>query len=108
MDCVLQVKLFGEGCEIVGVSVHVIAIPRLGGTAVSSPIVGDDAIAMLAEEQHLSIPVVRGERPAVTEHYRLSLSPVLVVNLRTVFGSNGGHNRLLLVICFTTATARAK
>src|ERR1700674_4923528 len=91
MDYVLQVKLFGEGCEIVGVGVHVIAIPGLGGTAVTSPVVRDDSIALLAEEQHLSVPVVRGERPAVTEHYGLALSPVLVVNVRAVFCRESRH-----------------
>src|SRR6266851_3052749 len=108
VDCVLQVKLFGKHREIVGVGVHVIAVPGLCGTAVPSPIVRDDPITTLAEEQHLSVPVVCGERPAVTEHDGLALSPVLVVNLRTVFGGNGGHNGLLLVICFTTATCTGK
>src|SRR6202023_1040885 len=91
MDCVLQVKLFGEGCEIVGVGVHVITIPRLGGTAVPSPVMRDDSIALLAEEQHLSVPVVGGERPTVTEHDGLALSPVLVVNGCSVFRCNGWH-----------------
>src|SRR5216684_1674457 len=104
VDCVLQVKLFGKHREIVGVGVHVIAVPGLCGTAVPSPIVRDDPITTLAEEQHLSVPVVCGERPAVTEHDGLALSPVLVVNLRTVFGGNGGHNGLLLVIFFYTGS----
>jgi hypothetical protein len=35
MNRVYQVKLFSEGCEIVGISVHIVAVPRLGGAAVS-------------------------------------------------------------------------
>src|SRR6266404_5848049 len=54
-------------------------------------IVRDHAVAFLTEEQHLSIPVVRRQRPAVAENYRLSLTPVLVINLRAVFGSNCRH-----------------
>jgi len=65
MDCVLQAELFSQSREIVGVSVHLVAIPRLGGTAVPSPVMSDDSIALLAEKQHLSVPVVGGERPAV-------------------------------------------
>jgi len=33
--------------------IHVVAISGLRGTAMSAPIVGYDAIAMLQEEQHL-------------------------------------------------------
>src|SRR3989442_2219692 len=95
VDSVLQVKLSSEGCEIVGVGVHVVAIPRLGGTTVPSPVMRDDSIALLAEEQHLSVPIVRSERPAVTEHYGLALSPVLVVNLCAVFCCDSRHTDLL-------------
>src|SRR5664279_5712752 len=91
MDCVLEVEFFGKSCEVVGVSIHLVAIPGLGGTAVPSPVSRDDSIATLAEEQHLPVPVVRRERPTVTEHYGLARSPVLVINLRTVFRANGWH-----------------
>ena len=37
-----------------------------------SPVVRDNAIAVLAEEQHLGVPVIRTERPTVAEDYRLS------------------------------------
>src|SRR5216683_247662 len=97
MDCVLQVKFFRESREIVGVGVHVVTVPRLGGTAVPSPIMRDDSIALLAEEQHLSVPVIRGERPAVTEHYGLALAPVLVVNLCAVFCRDRRHIGFSLV-----------
>src|SRR5258706_12574223 len=96
MDRVLQVKFFSEGCKIVGIGVHIVAVPCLGGTAVSSPVMRDDSIATLAEEQHLSIPVVRGKRPAVTENYGLALSPVLVENLRSVSCLNRCHKIALL------------
>src|ERR1022692_1419475 len=92
MDGVFQVELFREGCEIVGVGVHVVTIPGLSGTTVPSPVVRDHSIATLAEEQHLSVPVVRGERPPVTEHDGLPLSPVLVENRRAIFCGDMGHN----------------
>src|SRR5882672_2517015 len=91
VDGLLQVKLFGEGGKIVGVGVHLVPIPRLCGTAVSSPVMGNDSIAMQAEEQHLGVPVVGAERPAVTEDDGLALAPVLVVNLRAVFRRDRVH-----------------
>src|SRR5271170_760152 len=91
MDCVLQVKFLSEGQEIVGVCVHLVAVPRLRRTAVPSPVMRDDPKALLAEEQHLSVPIVSGKRPSVTEHYRLAFTPVLVVNLRTIFCDNRRH-----------------
>src|ERR1700686_2534157 len=97
MDRVLQVKLFCEDREIVSISVHIVTIPRLGGTAVTSPVMRDDSITLLAEEQHLSVPVVRGERPAVTENYGLALSPILVVNVRAVFCRERRHKLFSLV-----------
>jgi hypothetical protein len=57
----------------------------------ASPVMRDHTIAVLAEKQHLSIPVVRRERPTVTEHYGLACSPVLVENLGTVFHRDCGH-----------------
>src|SRR6267143_5147345 len=88
VDCILQVQLFGEGCEIIGVSIHLVTIPRLRGTTVAPAVVRNDSIATIAEEQHLRVPVVRSERPALTEYYRLSRSPVLVENLCTIFCRN--------------------
>src|ERR1700733_14657362 len=91
VDCVLEVEIFGEGREIVRVGIHVVAVPGLGGTAVASPVGRYDSITPLAEKHHLGVPVVRGERPAVAEHDGLACSPVLVENLRTIFGGNCGH-----------------
>jgi len=50
------------------------------------PVVRDDAIALLAKEQHLSVLIVRCQRPTVRENNRLPFPPILVVNLRAVFG----------------------
>src|SRR5579862_9023153 len=77
--------------QVVGVMVHIVAVGGLGGTTVAAAIMGDYPIAAIQKEQHLVIPVVRAERPTMAENYRLSLTPVLVVNLYTVFGRDGGH-----------------
>src|SRR5271168_1359823 len=91
MDCIFQVELFSQHCKIVGVGVHIVAIPRLLGTAVPSPVGSDNSIAALAEKQHLSVPVVRGERPAMAEYDGLSRAPVFVVNLCTIFRRDRRH-----------------
>ena len=58
------------------------------------PVVRDHAIAALPEEQHLPVPVVRGQRPTVREHDWLSRAPVLVVNLCSVFRRDSRHKTL--------------
>src|SRR5882757_10416067 len=98
MDSVLQVELFSQGREIVGVGVHLITIPRLCGTTMTSAVERDDAKAVLAEEQHLCVPVVCGERPAMTENHWLSRAPVLVVDLCSVFGGYRRHDTLSFVL----------
>src|SRR5271165_591663 len=96
---VLQVKLLGEGGEIVGIGVHVVAIPGLGGTAMPATVSCNHSIALLSEEHHLRVPIVCGQRPSVTEHDGLARSPVLVVNLRSVFCGNRRHSPFSLRCC---------
>jgi hypothetical protein len=51
----------------------------------------DHTIAMLDEEQHLGVPVVGAERPAMVEDNRLAVPPVLVENLDAVLGRDCTH-----------------
>src|SRR5712692_2824882 len=55
------------------------------------PVVGYDAIAVVEEEQHLRVPIIGRERPAVAKHDGLTFAPVLVVDLRPVFRRNRRH-----------------
>jgi hypothetical protein len=91
VDRVREVELLGQLHQVVGVGVHVIAGPGLTGAAVAAAVVRDAAESPRREEEHLRIPVVRAERPAVTEDHRLSAAPVLVIDLRPVFGGDGAH-----------------
>ena len=52
----------------------------------TAPFVGDDAIAVVEEEQHLSVPIIGRQRPAMAEDYGLSASPILLINLGAFFG----------------------
>ena len=92
MDGVLQVEMRGQCCEVVGIVVHIMAIAGLARSAVAAAVMGYDAIAATEEEQHLIVPVVGRQRPTVTEHDGLTFAPVLVINLRAVFGCDHGHD----------------
>ena len=54
--CFMQVEELDEGGKVVGVGVHVITVPGLGGTAMAAAIMGDDAVTTLAEKEHLRVP----------------------------------------------------
>ncbi len=54
----------------------------------AAPVMGYDAIAVLEEEQHLRVPIIGRQRPAVAEHDGLTFAPVLVEDLNAVFGGD--------------------
>ncbi len=85
--------MFDDGGKIVRVAIHVVARGGLTGSTVTPPVVGDDAKALLHEKQHLRIPRIGVERPSVREGDDGAAAPVLVVNRRAVFGSDGVHSR---------------
>ena len=91
MDRVLQVELLDELSQVVRVGVHVVSLPRLARPAVAASVVGDAAIPLRRQKEHLVLEGVARERPAVAEDDRLSGAPVLVIDLRAVFGGNGAH-----------------
>ena len=99
VDGVVQVEVFDDRGEVVGVVVHVVAVGGLRGAAVAAPVVGDDPVAVLQEEQHLVVPVVGRQRPAMAEHDRLTLTPVLVEDLGAVVRGDGGHLNLSCSSC---------
>ena len=67
MNGVVKIEMAGHGGQVVGVVIHVVAVAGLAGAAVAAAVMGDDAIAVLEEEQHLRVPVIGGQRPAVVE-----------------------------------------
>ena len=91
MHRVLEIEMCGQRREVVGVVIHVVAVAGLGGAAMAAPVVGDDAIAVLEEEQHLRVPIIGRQRPAVAEHDGLTLAPVLVEDLDAVLGGDRAH-----------------
>jgi hypothetical protein len=57
----------------------------------AAPIVSYDAIAVFEEEQHLRVPIIGRQWPAMAEDDRLSFAPVFVVdvNVSTILFSSG-------------------
>src|SRR5262245_98705 len=78
---ILQVEMICDGLQIVGIMVHVVAAAGLSRATMSAPISRNDAIAFAEEKEHLRVPIIRAEWPAVTEHNRLPAAPVLVIDV---------------------------
>ena len=57
----------------------------------AAAVVGDAPVAVRRQEEHLRLPGVGGQRPAVAEDDGLSAAPVLVVDLRAVLGLDRVH-----------------
>src|SRR6476646_6533116 len=95
VNCVLQVEMRCQRRQIIGIVIHVVTVAHLCGSTMTSAVMSYDAIAVLEEKQHLRIPVIGRQRPAMTEHDGLTFAPVLVKDLDAVFGRNRSHRYLL-------------
>ncbi|MNS96768.1 hypothetical protein D3C72_1310830 [compost metagenome] len=93
-DGVPQVEGFDHRGEIVGIVIHVIALPRLAGAAMATAIMRHGAETRAGHEQHLRLPAIGTQRPAMTEHHGPTRSPILVVELRAVAGGDVAAVRL--------------
>ena len=51
MDGAFQVEVFGQSRQVVGIVVHIVAVGSLGRATMATAIMGDNAIAMMQEEQ---------------------------------------------------------
>ncbi len=81
--------------EVVGIGVDIVAVPRLARAAMAAPVMGDAAIAVRGEEEHLVLEGVGAERPAMAEDDRLSRAPILVIDLGAVLGRDRAHDASL-------------
>src|SRR4029077_12844538 len=68
----------------------VVSAAGLSRATMPTPITCNDTIAFAEKKKHLRVPIIRRERPAVTEHNRLSAAPVFIIDLDvlSVFFSN--------------------
>src|SRR6266567_2885796 len=97
MDRALEIELLDQHREVVGVSVHLVAVPRLARTTVTAPVMGDATVPVRGEKRHLVLEGVSTQRPSVAEDDGLSGSPVLIIDLCIVTGLDCRH--VLLSFC---------
>src|SRR2546426_12217164 len=98
VDRVPHVERFDQLREIVGVGVHFVPTPRLARSAMTAAVVCDTAVAVGAQKHHLVLPGVRAQRPSMAEDDGLSLAPVLVIDLRAVFGCDRRRGMFYLLL----------
>jgi hypothetical protein len=89
VDGIPQIERMDQRGEIVGVGVQVIAAPRLAGPAVATSVVRNHTISALRQEQHLVVPGVGAQRPAVAEDDGSSGAPILEVDLAPILRRDG-------------------
>jgi hypothetical protein len=91
---VLEVERLDQRREIVGVGVHVVAEVRLVRAAVAAPVMCDHAEAVVEHEQHLPVPGVTAERPAMGKEdgLRVLRAPVLDEDAGAVGGDDEAHD----------------
>src|SRR5471032_3709751 len=95
----LQVQRIDQGGQVVGIGIHGSALERLAGTAMATPVMRDDAVAVLSEEKHLVFPGVGRQGPAVAEDDGGATAPILVVNQATVGGLHGIAGMMVALCC---------
>ena len=58
----------------------------------AAAIMGDTAISVRRQEEHLVLEGVGAERPAMAEHHRLTIALIVVIDLRAVLGRDRSHD----------------
>src|SRR5712691_5363389 len=94
MDRILQVEICSEFGEVIGIVIHIVSVAGLARSSVTSPVMGDDAIAMIQEVHHLGVPVVGRQRPSMRKDDGLATAPIFVIDLRSVFSRDRRHKNL--------------
>src|SRR5262249_32215833 len=95
VDRVPQIEVLDHRGNVCRVMVHIVTIADLARAAVAASVMGDDAVALRGEEEHLVVPVVRAQWPAVVEDDRLrgAITPVFEVDLHTALGRDRADRR---------------
>src|SRR5690606_19824544 len=96
MNRVFQIEFAHQLCDIGCVGVHLVAGIGLVRATVPASVMGDDAIALVKKEQHLIVPIVCTQRPAVMKHNGLPIfrPPILVEDAGAILGGHCRHVRI--------------
>jgi hypothetical protein len=76
--CIFQIQMVDKLSEIVGVLIHVVALPTLARTSMATPVMGNHVISSLHQKQRLRVPGIGAQRPSMREGDDRSGAPVLV------------------------------
>src|SRR5258708_5471259 len=95
-DHVSQVETRQQFRQIVGIMIHIIAVPGLTGAAMAAPIMRDAAETTFGEKKHLVFESVRAERPTMAKYDGPTGPPILVVNLGAISSGEAAHIRRAL------------
>ena len=96
VDHVLKIEVCDQLGKVIGIGIKIVAVPGLAGAAMAATVMGDGAVDARGEKKHLVLEGIRAQRPAVAEHNRLSLAPVVEIDLGSVFAVECRHRLLLL------------
>ena len=64
--------MLGQCGKVCGVVIHIVAAPSLARSFMPATVVGNDPKAVVVEEQHLRIPIVGAQWPAMAKYDRLA------------------------------------
>ncbi len=97
MNHICQVQRCNEVVRVRGIGIHVVASPGFLRPAMTAAVRCDHPIALGEKEQHLIVPVVSRQRPAMMEHdgWRLDRGPIPVEDLSLISRLDIRHADLL-------------
>lgn len=93
VDGITKIEMLGYRRHVGSVVIHVMAIAHLRRSAMPAAIVGDDTVTLPDKEEHLIVPIVGAEWPAVMEDnwLRRFRTPVFVEELNSVLSVDRDH-----------------
>ena len=86
--CFFQIQMVHKLGEIVGVLIHVVALPTLARTSMAASVMGNHAISSLRQKQHLRVPGIGAQGPSMREGDDRAGAPVLVEDGGSILGAN--------------------
>src|SRR4029450_2629498 len=97
VDGVTQIQVRDDRSRVPAVVVHVMAVAHLGGPAMAAPVMSNDSIPLPEEVEHLGVPVIGAQWPAMMEDdgWRVLGAPVLVEDRYPILRGNRAHSNLL-------------
>ncbi len=91
--------MFHYRSGICGVVIHIMTFRDLRRAAVPSAVMRDNTEPFLNEEDHLSVPIITAQGPAVVKNNWLARAPVLIKYFNAIFGLHCSHVQIPFLAC---------